>query len=60
MPAAYAPTPQPEEHVAELRDGGVGEHFLDVGLQHADRGGIESSDAPDERDDEHGDRRARK
>ena len=30
-----------QEHVAELRDGGVGEHFLDVHLRQADSGGEE-------------------
>ena len=35
-----------QEHVAELRDGGVGEHALDVGLHHADSGGEEAVAAP--------------
>ena len=26
------------EHVAKLRDGGVGENFLDIGLRDSDRG----------------------
>ena len=54
------PDAQAEKHVAELRDGGVGEDFFDVGLHQADGRGVERGDGSDERDDEHRERRARK
>ena len=44
-----------EEHVAELRNGGVGENFLDVRLHQPDGGGVERGERADEGDDEHGD-----
>ncbi len=47
-----------EEHVAELRDGGVGENFLDVGLHQADGGGVKRRERADDGDDQHGHRRA--
>ena len=40
---------QPQEHVTELADGGVGQNFLDVSLHQTDGGGIESSQAADGR-----------
>ena len=40
-----------EEHVAELRDGGVGEHALDVVLDQGDGGGEEGSGCADDGDD---------
>ena len=43
-----------EEHIAELRDGGVSENFFDVGLHEADGGGEESCGAADDGDDDHG------
>ncbi len=46
-----------EEHVAELRDGGVGEHALDVVLDEADGGGEESRGGAD--DGDHGEREGR-
>ena len=43
-----------EEHVAELRDGGVGEDALDVVLHHADGGGEEGGGGADDGDDGRG------
>ena len=40
-----------EEHVSELRDGGVRHHAFDVVLRHADRGGEERRDAADRRNE---------
>ncbi len=40
-----------EEHVAELRDGGVGEDALDVVLHHADAGGEDCGGGADDGDD---------
>ena len=40
-----------EEHVAELRDGGVGEDALDVVLHHADGGGEDRGGRADDGDD---------
>ena len=40
---------QPQEHVTELADGGVGQNFLDVSLHQTDGGGIESGQATDSR-----------
>ena len=40
-----------QEHVAELRHRGVGEHLLDVLLGAADGGGHEGGDRPDGGDD---------
>ena len=48
-----------EEHVAKLRNSGVGENFFDVGLHQADGGGIEGRERAHNRDHQHGDRRAR-
>ena len=53
------PDSQAEKHVAELRDGGVGEDFLDVGLHQADGRGVEGGDGSDQRDDKHRERSAR-
>ena len=39
-----------EEHVAELRDGGVGEHALDVVLDEADGGGEDRGQRADDGD----------
>ncbi len=36
-----------EKHVTELTDGGIGENFLDVGLNQADGGGEECGGAAD-------------
>ena len=41
-----------QEHVAELRDGGVGEHALDVVLHHADGGGDDRRRRTDDGDDD--------
>ena len=46
-----------EEHVAELRDGGVGEHALDVVLDEADGGGEEGGGRAD--DGDHAEREGR-
>ena len=43
-----------EEHVAELRDGGVGEDALDVVLDEADAGGEEGGRGADDGDDGEG------
>ena len=51
MPAENAPTPQRQEHVAELRDGRVGENFLDIVLREADGGGEERGQRADDGDD---------
>ena len=40
-----------QEHVAELRDGGVGEDALDVVLHHADAGGEDAGGGSDDGDD---------
>ena len=45
-----------EEHVAELGDGGVGEHALDVVLNEADGGGEDSGEGADDGDCFHGSR----
>ena len=45
------------EHIAKLRNGGVGEHLLDVELCHADGGGDESGEAAGGH--HHGSRRVR-
>ena len=47
MPAANAPTPSAEEHVAELDDRRVREHLLDVVLRQADRRGEERGERAD-------------
>ncbi len=47
-----------EEHVAELRDGGVGEHALDVVLDKADGGGEQSGGRADDGDGPERDGRA--
>jgi hypothetical protein len=41
------------EHVAELRDGGVGQHFLDVGLGNADGRCKQSGERSNDRDHHH-------
>ena len=50
MPAAYAPDADADEHVAELRDGGIREHLLDVPLLEADRRREERRERADDRD----------
>ena len=56
MPAENAPDADAQEHVAELRDGGVRENFLDIDLRQADGGGEESRREADHGDRVHGDR----
>ena len=51
MPAENAPHADAEEHVAELRNRGVGEDFLDIVLRQADGGGEERGREADDRDD---------
>ena len=46
-----------DEHVAELRDGGVGENLLDIVLRQADGGGEERGGDPDDGDHFHRGRR---
>ena len=46
-----------EKHVAELRNGGVSENFLDIPLRHADRRGQHGGDETHHGDDVHGDGR---
>jgi hypothetical protein len=48
-----------QEHVAQLRDGGVGENFFDVRLHQADGRGVERGERANQRNDEHRDGRAR-
>ena len=43
-----------DEHVTQLRDGGVGQHFLDVVLQASDGGGKQGRNRTHEGDDGHG------
>ena len=42
-----------QEHVAKLGDRGIGENFLDVGLNQADGGGVKGGERADDGDDEH-------
>ena len=44
------PRPDGQDHVADLRDGGEGEHLLDVLLRAGDGGGHEGGDAADDGD----------
>ena len=44
-----------EEHVAQLGDGGVGQHLLDIALHQADAGGKEGGGSTHPGDDVHGD-----
>src|SRR5882724_4614559 len=46
-----------EEHVTELADGGIGENFLDVGLDEGHGGGKNGGGGAYDGDDVHGDRR---
>ena len=57
MPAVKAPTPQRQEHVAELAHGGIGQHALDVVLHQADGGREDRRERADR--GHHGQRRRR-
>ena len=59
MPATYAPDAHADEHVAELRDGGVREHLLDVPLLEADRRREDRGERADDHDGEPRHRRHR-
>ena len=48
MPAENAPTPQRHEHISQLRNGGVGQNFLDIGLRDADGCGEECGQGSDD------------
>ena len=43
-----APHPQPQHHVAELADGGVGQHALDIGHHQPHGGGEDGGEAADD------------
>ena len=51
MPGGVGAHPHPDEHVAELADGGVRQHPLDVGLHQADGRGEDRGEAADPRHD---------
>ena len=50
MPAENAPHAHADEHVAELRNGGVREDLLDIVLRQADGGGEECGGDADDGD----------
>jgi hypothetical protein len=60
MPAAVGADAHREEHEAELRDGRVRQHLLDVVLDQRDRAGQDRRGDADDRDHLHGDRRLAK
>ena len=51
MPATKAPIPTAATMKPKLRDGGVGQHFLDVILPDGNRGGEQGGDRAHQRDD---------
>ena len=52
QPGQPPPDADRQHHVAQLADGGVGEHPLDVVGDQRDRGGDEQGDRSDVRDDQ--------
>ena len=49
MTPAALPSAQAEEHVAELADGGIGQHALEIGLRERDQRGQQGREAADRR-----------
>ena len=47
------PNTEGKKHIAELADGGVGEHAFDIVLHQSNRGGEKCRDRADNRDDRH-------
>ena len=50
MAAVPSPDAEGHDHVAELADGGVGQHLLDVVLHEGEEGGDDDGDPADDGD----------